>query len=151
MIGPIPFTELHLRVSDLLNTDGSWDFERISLQLPAEVMAAIRAMPRSLMGGEDDRLVWHFFSSGEFTNKTAYELACGRQQGAIGGLWSWIWKTKTIPRIQMFMWICSHVKLPTAHHLRQRGLNIGPECTICHQAEEDIHHILHSCPLTMVF
>ena len=41
--------------------------------------------------------------------------------------------------------MCSHNSLPTSEILGLRGLNLNPICTICHQENESVDHLLRRC------
>ncbi|PKI70119.1 hypothetical protein CRG98_009491 [Punica granatum] len=40
--------------------------------------------------------------------------------------WRWIWRAKCPPRIQTFLWLCSHNRLPCAETLVKRSLDLNP-------------------------
>ena len=106
----------------------------------------VRATPFALNQETEDSLAWAFSKDGLFSLQSAYLLARGSNPLNLGiSSMSWIWKADTHPRIQFFMWMCSHNSLPTSEILGLRGLNLNPICTICHQENESVDHLLRRC------
>lgn len=145
LIGPLGPDEQELRVQDVLAIDGSWNLQQISIQLPEEILDKIIAVPRGIITQTEDRPVWKYSSSGCFSTKTAYQLACGGDPGSKSEEWNWIWKAPTHPRITMFLWMACHQKIPTADQLHRRGMNVNPICSRCDRGVEDTAHVLRDC------
>ena len=59
----------------------------------------------------------------------------------------WIWKLKTLPRIQFFVWQCMHHSICVRECLSTRGMAIENSCPICLNGLESIIHALRDCPL----
>jgi len=93
---------------------------------------------------------WHgsIRPRGVFDPKSAYLLATD----AIGDApfnGQWIWKLKTLPRIQMFVWKCMHPSLGVNQCLVARGLPMDACYPRCHREVESILHLLRDCPLSI--
>ena len=58
----------------------------------------------------------------------------------------WIWKLKTLPRIQFFVWPCMHHSIGVRECLLARGTAIENSCSICLNGPESIVHALRDCP-----
>ncbi|PKI55396.1 hypothetical protein CRG98_024209 [Punica granatum] len=111
-----------------------------------DVRGRIRGTPQGFSSNAADRIVWGLSQNGRYNNtKSAYLLELGISQDPDPKLWSWIWKCPTIPRIQHFIWLVSHGKLPTACLLAQRGMAVDTSCSICSDGKETIDHILRNC------
>lgn len=143
--GPLHRIEEELKVSDVLSEDGNWNLQGISMELPQEILNQIRATPKGHSMQMEDRIAWKYSTTGRFSTKSAYALACGRDPTTEGRGWEWIWKVPTQPRISMFLWMACHQKILTAHQLHSRGLNINPVCSICQNGIEDVTHVLRDC------
>ena len=60
-------------------------------------------------------------------------------------LWKGIWKVKSIPKIDMFIWTLAHQIILTNENLKKRRI-IGPSsCTLCYQQVETSNHIFLYC------
>lgn len=49
------------------------------------------------------------------------------------------------------MWLVAHKRCWTADRLARRALPHPERCPLCHQEDEDIHHLLISCVLARQF
>ena len=117
-----------------------------SFVLPEQILYLVKATPFALNQDTEDSLAWAFSKDGLFSLQSAYLLAKGLNPLNLGiSSMSWIWKADTHLRIQFFMWLCSHNNLPTSEILGSRGLNLNPLCTICHQENESVDHLLRRC------
>ena len=59
----------------------------------------------------------------------------------------WIWKLKTLPRIQFFVWPCMHHSISVRECLSARGIAVENNYPICLNGLENIIHALRDCPL----
>ena len=58
---------------------------------------------------------------------------------------SWIWKTHTLPKIQVFVWKSMHESIGVNGCLARRGMLVDPSCPVCQSEEESITHALLDC------
>jgi ribonuclease HI len=63
----------------------------------------------------------------------------------------WIWKVRTNPRIQFFIWQCYHLSVPVRDTLASRGINIPTYCPRCSGSTETLIHLLRDCPDSIAF
>ena len=71
--GPIdPDTE-RLRVKDIL-VDGSWDWTKITMELPTNLKMKIQATPSAMVAPTEDKFSWSPKPHGVFDLKSAYCL-----------------------------------------------------------------------------
>lgn len=63
----------------------------------------------------------------------------------------WIWKLKTLPRIQAFVWKCMPQSIGVKQCLMARGMLIDTTCPHCHGESETILHALWDYPLSKSF
>ena len=60
-------------------------------------------------------------------------------------LWKSIWNTKTIPKIDLFLWTLSHSIIQTGENLQKKGWEGPLRYPLCQQAEETSDHLLLNC------
>ena len=60
-------------------------------------------------------------------------------------LWSKVWITNLIPKINFFWWTTQHGKILTLDNLKRRGFYITNNCCLCNEKEESISHVFLEC------
>lgn len=60
-----------------------------------------------------------------------------------------IWKLKTPPRINLFLWRVAHDRLMTNMERERRGISDNGLFPRCQQAPESIMHLLRDCEFAM--
>ena len=99
-----------LKIKDVVDYAGRWDWSSIQMLFPNEVLRDIMATPIPFSTRIDDRLAWKHSVKRVFDLKSAYLLATdAKGDASFNGQWTW--KLKTLPRIQMFVWKCMHLSL----------------------------------------
>lgn len=112
-------------------------------------VAVGRRRPRAITPDIEDKHIWCFSSSGQYSTKTAYE---GFFLGAtIFRPWEKIWKTWAPSKCSFFMWLVAHDRCWTADHLERRGLPHAENCPMCDQAPVSINHLLVGCAFAREF
>ena len=101
---PIPLDSSNLKVEDVISPHG-WLWSAIPFDLPLEIKESIQAVPFPIAAKNVDKLAWKGSSKGGFSLKGAYRLAT-QPSKANSFPGSWIWKSSTLPKIQMFIWKC---------------------------------------------
>jgi len=97
----------------------------------------------------EDRHLWKFSSSGQYSAKSAYE---GFFLGStLFGPWERIWKSWAPPKCHFFMWLVAHNKCWTTDRLARRGLPHPEFCPLCDQEEETVDHLLVHCVFAREF
>lgn len=82
---------------------------------------------------------------GEFTTKSAYNLAYKFEEVNDHFNWKLLWKFKGPMRASLFLWFASKGALTTRELLYARGIGDTDTCPICHQRAETIIHVLRDC------
>ena len=136
--GPLQKDEAVLWVCDIYN-NGMWELHKLSF--PPFLSQSIKATPIRTASTSEDHLSWITSSRGYFDPKGAYLIACEANTGDECFRGAWLWKLKTMPKIQMFLWKCYHNSIPVKLILAQRGIQISPTCDICHDQSETISHV----------
>ena len=115
--------------------------------LPYEIIDELKATPIPLITRVEDKLAWKFSPKGGFDLKSAYLLTIdSRGDAPFKG--NWIWKLKTMPRIQAFLWKFMHNSIGVNHCLMARGVQVEAVCPRCHTEAESILHALRDCPVS---
>jgi hypothetical protein len=61
-------------------------------------------------------------------------------------IWKAIWTSKSILKIDMFVWTLAHRSILIGENLRRRGWEGPSRCPLCIQEEETSDHLLLKCP-----
>ena len=145
--GPLTLESSKLKIKDVADYTGSWNWSIIQMELPEDFISELKATPIPLSSRLEDRLVWKCSPKGAFDLKSAYGLATEPMR-VIPFKGSWIWQLKILPRIQAFVWKCMHHSIGINQCLLARGMQIEPNCPRCHREVESILHALRDCPLS---
>jgi len=142
-------------VVELIDKDnGRWKAREVRetfLPCDAEIICSLPLCPT----WPNDKLIWHFSANGEFSVKSAYQVARARVQAqtatssdATGkSFWRLIWKLDVPPRIKVFAWKVGAQALATKMNLAIRVPAVDMRCDICGAVEELDVHVLFLCPL----
>ena len=143
----------HYSVSDLMNEQkNGWNLERLRGTVTPEdiqVILNIRISPTIA----PDLLGWHYNDSGLYTVKSGYWLAThmpGNEPNVTPspGLHAFktsIWRMKTTPKIQHFLWRILSNALAAGTVLVRRNITTNSLCKRCNRAEETIEHLFFYC------
>ena len=72
--GPLRQEDAELTVAALCR-DCDWSWEILSFDLPDSIKNKIKAIPLQLFGSREDSIMWKYSKDGEFSTKSAYQLA----------------------------------------------------------------------------
>ena len=122
-----------------------------SFELPPLLIHSIQAIPIRTASRREDHICWISSLKGEFDSKNAYMLALDLSPNDHKFAGNWVWKLKTLPKIQLFVWKCLLQSIPTKSILAQRGFNGATSCDWCHEDQETIVHVLRDCPFASRF
>lgn len=73
---------------------------------------------------------------------------CSTSNVASDYLWKHIWNAKVSPKIKNLIWKACKNAIPTKHNLHRRKLTDNHQCSVCLKEDEDVEHILLTCPWT---
>ena len=97
----------------------------------------------SLSVETDDAMVWLPTKDGAFYVKSFYSsLADRRVEPFPHGI---VWNSWVPPRISLFAWEATWVKILTLDQLKKRGWRIPNRCYLCKEEKETCDHILIHC------
>ena len=72
--GPLTSTEYDLKVTDLKQNQ-VWNWNLISFDLPQAIKDKIKTVPFQLYGTREDTIIWKAAKDGDFSIRSAYQLA----------------------------------------------------------------------------
>ena len=72
--GPLTQHEEYQTVVEM-HQNGTWKWEKISFELPRQIVDRIQAIHIQAFGEKDDSLIWKLSPDGEFSMASAYLLA----------------------------------------------------------------------------
>ncbi|KAL0456488.1 UNVERIFIED_CONTAM: hypothetical protein Slati_0988000 [Sesamum latifolium] len=138
-----------------MNNDGTtWNEELIKEEF-CEYDAALILEAPIRDSNVEDFLGWHYNTNGKFSVKSAYDLALwqatisgpsaeGVRGGTEEGDWSFLWKARVPPKIQLFAWKACQEAIPVAINLKKRGVQVEVACSCCSLRKENSLHVLVS-------
>ncbi|KAI8546705.1 hypothetical protein RHMOL_Rhmol07G0140800 [Rhododendron molle] len=154
---PRPANSAINKVVDIIDANsGQWDIQKMSKEIPLEVVNAILEIPLAHVG-RIDQLVWHFNPNRCYSVKSGYHIALqnlsekdSNQPGTSFKLakevWKVLWKMKVPNKNKNFWWrVCRNI-LATKKNLFKRRCAQDNLCPICDCEVESIDHMLFMCP-----
>ena len=115
--------------------------------LPSTITRFIYAQPLPILGSLatlTDDCVWDHHAI-ICSIKSAYHSFLPKSNEATWRTlvtWSWIWKLKMPPKIQLFIWKCAHHRIPTKSIIFPHVALSDQVCPRCNEIETPIH-VLH--------
>ena len=115
--------------------------------LPSTITRFIYAQPLPILGSLatlTDDCVWDHHAI-ICSIKSAYHSFLPKSNEATWRTlvtWSWIWKLKMPPKIQLFIWKCAHHRIPTKSIIFPHVALSDQVCARCNEIETPIH-VLH--------
>ncbi|XP_020969282.1 uncharacterized protein LOC110267813 [Arachis ipaensis] len=150
----------HRRVSELVREGEGWDLDKIREIFHANEIERITRTPISLIN-KKDHFVWPYRNDGQYSVKSGYQAAkeekdtkeftmLGKASTSQNSkeIWERIWRLPVPEKVKMFLWKAVHGILPVNANLYQRKSALTPKCSICHEQDETIEHVLLLCPWT---
>lgn len=136
-----------MKIKDVVNCVGNWNWNIPQMVFLREISEELKATPIPITTRMEDRLALKYSPRGVFDLKSAYLLTIeSRWDAPFKG--NWIWKLKTMPRIQNFVWKCMHYSIRVIQCLMARGLQVEASCPRCHREAASILHTLRDCPVS---
>ncbi|KAL0446063.1 UNVERIFIED_CONTAM: hypothetical protein Slati_1734200 [Sesamum latifolium] len=122
------------KVAVLITHNRSWNHDMITEEFLPEDAEAILSIPLT-ESPSADIIVWHFERSGRFSVKSAYASAIQCSEEASPSMaredWRFLWRSRVLPKVRMFMWRCGHGALPTLRNLKDRGVCPDFNAQVC--------------------
>lgn len=120
--GPLQNSDSNLKVSDFLNSDGSWNFNNISFPIPSDIFFSINSLPLASHSSQEDKNTWSCCHNGSFVISYVYRyLDCTPFSQSS---FLWIWKLHCHLRLRLFIWKLVSNALLVNSNLSLRGIPI---------------------------
>ena len=136
-------------VSMLIDTTAHcWNESQVCYLFEAESAEAILSIPLAA-SRQEDKLIWVPNAKGEFTSKSAYNIANPHpnQSSLSDKMWKNIWKIRVPERVKMLLWRIATNAIPVKEVLGQRVELDNQECILCQDGQETISHLFFHCPV----
>lgn len=137
-------------VCDLKTETGCWNSELLDSLFSAEEAGQIMSIPISLH--DEDHLIWHFNSSGDYSVKSGYWNAIrikgwGQVSTSAGHSpwWRSLWQLSIPSKVKIFIWRACLNWIPTQFNLMKHGVPTSQHCPLCNLADESTIHALWNC------
>lgn len=147
-------------VAGFINTEqNAWNNQLLNRTFDEPIVKAILAI-KLWPASTEDRIVWTATVDGQYTVKSAYHVIQKSAATQVDScpsssyitpshLWKQIWKTKTDPKIRIFLWSISQNAIPTKSNLFRRRIINDPCCILCStRSPETVEHLFLHCPWT---
>ena len=116
----------------------------LQMEVPEEVRRKIQATPFPCVARNEDKLAWNPSPKSSFDLRSTFLLASEPLPNpAFQG--KWIWKLDTLPRIQTFIWKCTHKSIGVRDCLQARGIQVDNICPHYHNSPKSILYTLQNC------
>ncbi|XP_050277977.1 uncharacterized protein LOC126719473 [Quercus robur] len=143
-----------LKVFDLIDPEfKSWDENLLhGLFIPEEV-SLIKSIPLCITSVED-KLVWPFTASGEYTVKFGYNFLAKlnlntQASGQLvqdNGIWKLVWGLRIPNKVKNFIWRSCRDTIPVKNNLKKRQILQDDSCDHYHQVSKMVLHAIWECP-----
>jgi hypothetical protein len=141
----IPPHLVGLKVCDLVDEQGGWNWSMLSSWMPEEYQQRIAAVcPHMPDNGKDVR-AGVGGQIEEYSVAIMYNNICGFQHKNENSIWHKIWKIKVPERVRSFIWMAMHDRLLTNSNKSKMGI-FHAMCNYCGDVEETAIHVLRDCP-----
>ncbi|CAI0429274.1 unnamed protein product [Linum tenue] len=132
-------------VADMTLETGEWNFDLIARFLPMDLALQVVGMPPPREHLGEDEIVWGLEEKGNFTIKSAYQLAADIDGEDADDGWQKVWRWPGPNRVRHFLWLMAHGSLLTNVERERRHLSTSTLCTRCKQEEESPEHVFRNC------
>lgn len=93
-----------------------------------------------------DILRWGYQPKGAYTTLEAHKIMC-KDSDPQEPIWHNIWNSGSWPKICFFLWLVGQRRILTWDKIKKRSFHGPSICYNCRNHEENLHHLLDSCPL----
>lgn len=138
-----------LKVSDVLNSFGGWDRNRIDRLVPTHIAARICSLylPSS---PQEDSLIWGLTTDSQYSVKTRSLPAQGIYNPNFEKVeFAWLWNLNVPPKIKLFLWKACHDGLSSKDRLEKCKVFVPQQFVLCCHASESIAHLCFQYPFTL--
>ncbi|XP_031101846.1 uncharacterized protein LOC116005747 [Ipomoea triloba] len=134
-------------VSNLLDTDGTWDLELLHDIFYEQDIPRIISTPISLT--HRDMWYWKGDLRGIYSVRHGYRLLTNGLFADYETMdfkeWNKLWRLKTPPKVRNLLWRGLRNMLPVRENLRMKGMAVSSICPLCCVVPETINHLFWDC------
>ncbi|GAU12817.1 hypothetical protein TSUD_73040 [Trifolium subterraneum] len=146
----VPYQLQGARVCDLVDENGSWNWQLLEAWIPENIMNKIAAIPPPCEENGSDEPVGICNNSNGFSVTNMYEQLCGIVRENVESNWIKVWKLNVPERDHCFVWLLLHDRLLTYYRKSRMGLGHAM-CNYCGDLEETTLHAIRDCALIIPF
>ena len=139
----------------MLDTPGTWNTTLIEQIFSPGDAQLITGLVLTSRRGED-KLIWCREKSGTYSVCNAYRLLCEETSANEPGcsdtgvwklFWKKVWSVRVPHKVRQFLWRACTESLPTMVNMQRRCIVRTAQCSFYHFEDEDVRHVLWSCPV----
>uniref|UniRef100_A0A2N9IZ60 Reverse transcriptase domain-containing protein n=1 Tax=Fagus sylvatica TaxID=28930 RepID=A0A2N9IZ60_FAGSY len=139
----------------ILDTPAIWNTSLIEQIFSPGDVQLITGLVLSSRRGED-KLIWSREKCGIYSVRSAYRLLCEEMYANEPGcsdtgvwkqFWKKVWSVQVPHKLRQFLWRACTESLPTMVNMQRRCIVPSARCSFCHFEDEDVRHVLWSCPV----
>ena len=145
LLHDINLIDMYKTVYDYWIQGIGWNLEVLQGLLPHQIIHKLSAFFLHEEEGMKDGICWGVNSSGNFTVKSAYDLAMGNPSDIGDDVWRHIWRLRIPNKICTFLWLLKHKRLMCNAERKRRGFTTQGNCDSCTDAIEDVDHLFRYC------
>jgi hypothetical protein len=97
----------------------------------------------SLSQGVEDRIIWKWTASRQYSSSSAYTAMFLGQSALLGA--KELWKVRAPNEFKFFLWLAMQDRCWSSERLARHGLQNNGLCALCDQQVESIDHLLVGC------
>ena len=138
----------------MLDTPGTWNTTLIEQIFSPGDAQLITGLVLTSRRGED-KLIWCREKNGTYSICSAYRLLCEETSANEPGcsdtgvwklFWKKVWSVRVPHKVRQFLWRACTESLPTMVNMQRRCIVPTAQCSFYHFEDEDVRHVLWSCP-----
>ncbi|GLT87050.1 hypothetical protein SLE2022_051520 [Rubroshorea leprosula] len=148
LFGPFARNASHILLADVFQ-DSILDLDTIGYHISHDLIMQILAIPMLSYHSAPDVFSWKEESNDIFSSSSTPKILTIKDCQLNDG-WKWIWKTPTLPKIQMFLWLLVHGRIKTLEYLHHLSIIDNLTCMICRRQTKSIDHIFRECPHAVI-
>ncbi|XP_039054285.1 uncharacterized protein LOC120196582 [Hibiscus syriacus] len=147
---PLEIENDETKVKEMINQNGNWDWNKLTMLLPAQAINMLKATPHPVEENLEDSPGWILSEKRIFTVRSTYKWIDNINNAMEEKIWSIIAKHNNIPKVKTFLWLIGRNRLLTHSERARRYMTMDASFPMCNYETEDINHILRFCPKTLL-
>ncbi|XP_012481099.1 uncharacterized protein LOC105795995 [Gossypium raimondii] len=120
-----------LRVCDVVDNAGDWDWVRLRRWLPHWILTYIATMIISSSLSVLDQFIWKWKASDKFSSKETFKNLYQVDSTDSSIQWNLVWKAKTPQRVRVFLWLLWQNRILTNGEILRIHITTNSHCLRC--------------------